>query len=95
MVAAGGWCSPAGELRCGGVRRLQPRFEEAAAEADTYEGPGGGLSEDETVDLAEQASDALTEALLERFGVFDAEAVAHENSFWHIGAEELGYGMNV
>ncbi|MFD4502969.1 SUKH-4 family immunity protein [Streptomyces sp. NPDC058457] len=50
---------------------------------------------DEAADPAEQAADALTEALLERFGVLDAEAVADENSFWHIGAEELGYGMSV
>ncbi|MGW2823097.1 SUKH-4 family immunity protein [Streptomyces sp. NPDC001443] len=68
-------------------------YEEATAEADAYEWPGDGLSEDETVALVEQAGDALTEALLERFGVLDAKAVADENSFWHIGAEELGYGM--
>ncbi|KAB1988883.1 SUKH-4 family immunity protein [Streptomyces triticiradicis] len=67
-------------------------YEEATAEADAYEWPDG-LSEDETVDLVEQAGDALTEALLERFRALDAEAVADENSFWHIGAEELGYGM--
>ncbi|SBU98094.1 SUKH-4 immunity protein [Streptomyces sp. MnatMP-M77] len=70
-------------------------YEEAAAEAASYEGPGDGLDEDEAVDLAEEAADALTEALLERFGMLDAEAVADENSFWHIGAEELGYGMSV
>lgn len=70
-------------------------YDEAAAEAAAYEGPGDGLGDDEAVDLAEQAADALTEALLERFGVLDAEAVADENSFWHIGAEELGYGMSV
>ncbi len=70
-------------------------YEESAAEAAAYEGPGDGLSEGGTVDLAEQAADALTEALLERFGMLDAEAVADENSFWHIGAEELGYGMSV
>ncbi|MFE1287384.1 SUKH-4 family immunity protein [Streptomyces sp. NPDC058751] len=68
-------------------------YEEATAEADAYEGPGDDLSEDETVDLIEQAGDALTEALLERFRTLDAEAVADENSFWHIGAEELGYSI--
>ncbi|MEU6234638.1 SUKH-4 family immunity protein [Kitasatospora sp. NPDC047058] len=70
-------------------------YEEAAVEAAAYEGPGDGLGEDEAVDLAEQAADALTEGLLERFGVIDAAAIADENSFWHIGAEELGYGMSV
>ncbi|MDF3297890.1 SUKH-4 family immunity protein [Streptomyces tropicalis] len=70
-------------------------YEEAAAEAAAYEGPGDGLGDAETVDLAEQAADALTEALLERFRALDAEAVADENAFWHIGAEELGYGMSV
>ncbi|MFJ8200166.1 SUKH-4 family immunity protein [Streptomyces sp. NPDC096152] len=70
-------------------------YEEAAAEAAAYGGPGDGLDDDEAVDLAEQAADALTEALLERFRVLDTAAVADENSFWHIGAEELGYGMSV
>lgn len=70
-------------------------YEEAAADAAAYEGPGDGLDDDETVDLAEQAADSLTEALLERFGALDAEAVADENSLWHIAAEELGYGMSV
>ncbi|MDQ1005577.1 hypothetical protein QFZ82_000061 [Streptomyces sp. V4I23] len=70
-------------------------FSRAYEEAAAYEGPGDGLSEDETVDLAELAADALTEALLERFEMIDAEAVADENSFWHVGAEELGYGMSV
>jgi hypothetical protein len=69
-------------------------YEEAAAQAAAYEGPGDGL-DDETVDLAEQAADALIEALLDRFGRLDTEAVAGENSFWRIGAEELGYGMSV
>jgi hypothetical protein len=31
----------------------------------------------------------------QRFRVLDAAAVADENSFWHTGAEELGYGMRV
>ncbi|MGW9497853.1 SUKH-4 family immunity protein [Streptomyces prasinus] len=70
-------------------------YEEAAAEAAAYEGPDDGLGDEEAVDLAEQAADALTEALLERFEMLDAEAVADENSFWRIGAEELGYGMSV
>ncbi|MEU0413198.1 SUKH-4 family immunity protein [Streptomyces griseorubiginosus] len=70
-------------------------YEEAAAAAAAYEGPGDGLSEDEAVDLAEQAADALTDALLERFEALDEEAVVDENSFWHLAAEELGYGMSV
>ncbi|MFT2019524.1 SUKH-4 family immunity protein [Streptomyces sp. 796.1] len=69
-------------------------YEEAAAEAAAYEGPGDGLGEEEAADLAEQAADELTEALLERFGALDPAAVADENSFWHVGAEELGYGMS-
>ncbi|MFD3954921.1 SUKH-4 family immunity protein [Streptomyces bacillaris] len=68
-------------------------YEEAATEAEAYEGPDDDLDEDG--DLAMQAADALTEALLERFEMLDAEAVADENSFWHVAAEELGYGMNV
>ncbi|MFE6985843.1 SUKH-4 family immunity protein [Streptomyces griseus] len=68
-------------------------YEEAAAEVEAYEGPDDDLDDDE--DLALQAADALTEALLERFERLDAEAVADENSFWHVAAEELGYGMNV
>ncbi|MFE0686876.1 hypothetical protein ACFV0Z_01945 [Streptomyces xiamenensis] len=43
--------------------------------------------------MAEQAAGALTDALLERFAALDAEAVADENSFWCVAAEELGYGM--
>lgn len=70
-------------------------YEEAAAEAEAYEGPDDDLDEDEDEDLAVQAADALTETLLERFEMLDAEAVADENSFWNVAAEELGYGMNV
>ncbi|MEU6351548.1 SUKH-4 family immunity protein [Streptomyces sp. NPDC047072] len=69
-------------------------YEQAAAEAEAYEGPGDGLDEDEAADLAEEAADELTEALLERFGNLDAAAVTDENSFWHTAAEELGYGMS-
>ncbi|WP_225656237.1 SUKH-4 family immunity protein [Streptomyces pseudogriseolus] len=95
------WCLPEGgvpQLVNSSVEAFvafNRAYEEAAAEAAAYEGPGDGLSEDETVDQAEQAADALTEALLERFEMLDAAAVADENSFWHIGAEELGYGMSV
>ncbi|WP_062642090.1 SUKH-4 family immunity protein [Streptomyces maremycinicus] len=70
-------------------------FEDAAGEADAYEGVSDDLSDDEIVDAAERAADALTEGLLKRFRAVDAAAVADENSFWHIGAEELGYGMSV
>ncbi|GGV85663.1 hypothetical protein GCM10015535_32670 [Streptomyces gelaticus] len=68
-------------------------YEEAAAEADAYEGPDSesGAAEDP----AEEAADALTEALMERFEAMDAAAVADENTFWCVAAEELGYGMNV
>ncbi|MFD0526776.1 hypothetical protein ACFQ1I_05085 [Kitasatospora arboriphila] len=37
--------------------------------------------------------DALTDALLAKFAALDPAAVADENSFWHIAAEELGYGI--
>ncbi|MFF8915433.1 SUKH-4 family immunity protein [Streptomyces sp. NPDC015032] len=67
-------------------------YERAAAEAAAYEGPES--DSDEAEDLAEQAADALTDALMERFGALDAAAVADENSFWCIAAEELGYSMN-
>ncbi|MFE7562522.1 SUKH-4 family immunity protein [Kitasatospora sp. NPDC057500] len=70
-------------------------YREAAAEADAYEGPGGGLDDAAALEAAEEAADALTEALLERFAALDAEAVADEDSFWSVAAEELGYGMSV
>ncbi|MFH8518445.1 SUKH-4 family immunity protein [Streptomyces gelaticus] len=68
-------------------------YEEAAAQADAYEGPDShsGAAEDP----AEEAADALTEALMERFEAMDAAAVTDENTFWCVAAEELGYGMNV
>ncbi|MGW2090112.1 SUKH-4 family immunity protein [Streptomyces sp. NPDC001880] len=68
-------------------------YVEAAAEADAYEAPDNGS--DTAEDLAEGTADALTEALVERFEAIDAAAVADENSFWCVTAEELGYGMNV
>ncbi|MDT0574235.1 SUKH-4 family immunity protein [Streptomyces sp. DSM 3412] len=95
------WCLPEGgapQLVNSGVGAFvafNRADEEAATEAAAYEGPGDGLSEDEAVELAEEAADALTDALLERFGTLDAEAVADENSFWCVRAEELGYGMRV
>lgn len=64
---------------------------EAAAEAAGYDGAG----DDGDEDAAERAADALTEALLERFAALDAPAVADENAFWCVAAEELGYGMSV
>ncbi|MER5499917.1 MULTISPECIES: SUKH-4 family immunity protein [unclassified Streptomyces] len=70
-------------------------YEEAADEAAAYGGPGEEVDDDEAVDLAEEAADALTDALLERFEALDADAVADENSFWCVAAEELGYGMSV
>lgn len=59
-------------------------YEGAAAEAALYEAPED--DSDESADLAIQAADALTDALIARFGTLDAEAVADENSFWHIAA---------
>ncbi|MGW2181885.1 SUKH-4 family immunity protein [Streptomyces sp. NPDC001732] len=70
-------------------------YEEAADEAAAYEGPCDGADDAGAVDLAEQAADALTDALVERFEALDAGAVADENSFWCTAAEELGYGMSV
>ncbi|MFJ3640212.1 SUKH-4 family immunity protein [Streptomyces sp. NPDC090108] len=70
-------------------------YGEAATEAAAFEGADDGTADDEALELAEQAADALTEALLDRFRALDPDAVADENSFWHIAAEELGYGMNV
>ncbi|MCU7826682.1 SUKH-4 family immunity protein [Kitasatospora sp. DSM 101779] len=64
---------------------------EAAAEADAYEDEDDGS--DEAVDRATAAGDALTGALLAEFETLDPAAVADENSFRHIAAEELGYGM--
>lgn len=68
-------------------------YEEAAAEADAYEGSDSGS--DAAEDPAEEAADALTEALMERFEAMDVAAVAEENAFWCVAAEELGYGMNI
>ncbi|MEU9318374.1 SUKH-4 family immunity protein [Streptomyces sp. NPDC048295] len=68
-------------------------YEEAAAEADAYTGPDNDSAAAE--DLAEEAADALTDALVERFEAIDAAAVTDENSFWCVAAEELGYGMSV
>ncbi|MFF3393495.1 SUKH-4 family immunity protein [Streptomyces sp. NPDC002669] len=70
-------------------------YEEAADEAAAYEGPGEEVDDDKAVELAEEAADALADALLERFEELDADAVADENSFWCVAAEELGYGMSV
>nr|WP_243745340.1 SUKH-4 family immunity protein [Streptomyces hainanensis] len=41
----------------------------------------------------EDAGDALTDALLERFRAIDPAAVDRENAFWSVAAEELGYGI--
>lgn len=69
-------------------------YEEAAVEAAAHEGPGEDVDDAEAVNLAEQAADALTETLVERFESLDAAAVADEESFWCVAAEELGYGMS-
>ncbi|WP_431961701.1 SUKH-4 family immunity protein [Actinacidiphila sp. bgisy160] len=67
-------------------------YEQAAQEADQYEGPED--DSDEGPDHAMRAADALTGALLERFRGRDAAAVADGNSFRHIAAEELGCDMD-
>ncbi|MEU2632463.1 SUKH-4 family immunity protein [Kitasatospora sp. NPDC007106] len=68
-------------------------YEEAAAEADAFEADSDEDDSDEAVDRATAAGDALTDALLAKFAALDPAAVADENSFWHIAAEELGYAI--
>ncbi|GIL26238.1 SUKH-4 family immunity protein [Actinocatenispora comari] len=65
-------------------------YAKADAEAQAYES-----DEADEADEAEQAADRFTDALLARFRERDAPAVADENSFWSIAAEELGYGISV
>ncbi|MFF2012955.1 SUKH-4 family immunity protein [Streptomyces sp. NPDC058195] len=65
-------------------------YAEVSAEVDACEGPA-----QESEDAAEEAADALSEALVARFKGIDAAAVADENSFWCVAAEELGYAMSV
>jgi hypothetical protein len=53
-----------------------------------------GDEDDEADDSgAATVGDLLTDALIERFRGIDPVAVAEENSFWSIAAEELGYGL--
>ncbi|MFB9662741.1 SUKH-4 family immunity protein [Glycomyces mayteni] len=61
-------------------------YEEAAAEAERL--AAAGFSDDE-----EDPGDAFTDALLERLAAADATAVADENGFWSVAAEELGYAL--
>ncbi|MEU5385368.1 SUKH-4 family immunity protein [Kitasatospora cineracea] len=61
-------------------------YREAAAEAERYE---AGEEPDESLAAAEE----LTDALLARFAAVDPAAVADENAYWCVAAEELGYGM--
>ncbi|MFF7214743.1 SUKH-4 family immunity protein [Streptomyces sp. NPDC008238] len=68
-------------------------YEQAAHEAERYEAPEDDDS-DEALERAMRDADALTDALVERFRAVDAAAVADENSYWHIAAEELGYSMD-
>jgi hypothetical protein len=63
-------------------------YAKADAEAEAYE-------EGDDADASEQAADRFTDAVLARFREIDPAAVAHENSFWSIAAEELGYGISV
>ncbi|MEV7216370.1 SUKH-4 family immunity protein [Kitasatospora cineracea] len=65
-------------------------YREAAAEAERYE---AGEEPDVAEDAAEDAGEELTDALLARFAAVDPAAVADENAYWCIAAEELGYGM--
>ncbi|MFB6819168.1 SUKH-4 family immunity protein [Streptomyces sp. NPDC056347] len=68
-------------------------YARAAAEAEAYTAPDP--ESEDLEDIAEAAADALSEALLARFEAVDAAAVADENSFWCVAAEELGYAMSV
>ncbi|MEU6249051.1 SUKH-4 family immunity protein [Glycomyces sp. NPDC047010] len=61
-------------------------YKEAAAEAERL--AANGFSDDE-----EDPGDAFTDALLERFAAVDETAVADENGFWSVAAEELGYAL--
>ncbi|RPE35701.1 SUKH-4 family immunity protein [Kitasatospora cineracea] len=61
-------------------------YREAAEEAERYEA-------DEEPDESPAAAEELTDALLARFAAVDPAAVADENAYWCIAAEELGYGM--
>ncbi|QKW18795.1 SUKH-4 family immunity protein [Kitasatospora sp. NA04385] len=62
-------------------------YRAAAAEAERYEAG-------EELDEALAAAEALTDALLARFAAVDPAAVADENAYWCIAAEELGYAMD-
>ncbi|KXK61995.1 hypothetical protein AWW66_10640 [Micromonospora rosaria] len=44
-------------------------------------------------DEADEELAALGEQVTERFREIDPAAVAHENTFWSVAAEELGYGL--
>ncbi|WP_123560547.1 SUKH-4 family immunity protein [Kitasatospora cineracea] len=66
-------------------------YREAAAEAERYEA-------DEEPDESPAAAEEPADALLARFAAVDPAAVdpaavADENAYWCIAAEELGYGM--
>jgi hypothetical protein len=65
-------------------------YAKADAEAEAYE-----PDDSDDADASEQAADRFTDALLARFREIDTAAVTHENSFWSIAAEELGYGLSV
>jgi hypothetical protein len=69
-------------------------YAAAAAEAEAYEGPDDEDDEAGEDVAAEDAADALTEELTARFREVDAPAVADENAFWCVAAEELGYSMS-
>ncbi|RGC69527.1 hypothetical protein C5N14_09640 [Micromonospora sp. MW-13] len=43
--------------------------------------------------LAVDGIEAVGERLADRFREIDPVAVADENAFWSVAAEELGYGM--
>ncbi|GAA2094396.1 SUKH-4 family immunity protein [Kitasatospora saccharophila] len=62
-------------------------YRAAAEEAERYEAG-------EELDEALAAAEELTDALLARFAAVDPAAVADENAYWCIAAEELGYGMD-
>ncbi|WP_424215923.1 SUKH-4 family immunity protein (plasmid) [Streptomyces sp. BI20] len=52
----------------------------------------GEASVEAEAEAEERAAEESAEALTARFRALDPAAVADENAFWNIAAEELGYG---
>ncbi|RRR98388.1 SUKH-4 family immunity protein [Glycomyces terrestris] len=68
-------------------------YAAASAEADRLEAAAEAIAADDDVDDDEEEDrgDAFTEVVLARLAAADPAAVADENAFWSIAAEELGY----